>query len=63
MMLNESRKSAHDNGALMLVDGAQSVPHMAVDVQEIGHGFSCFFRSQNAWSNRYRRSIRQRRTF
>ena len=55
-------KVAHDNGALMLVDGAQSVPHMKVDVQELGHGFSCFFRTQNAWSNRHRSVIRQERS-
>ncbi len=35
-------KAAHDNGALMLVDGAQSVPHMPVDVQDIGMDFLAF---------------------
>ena len=35
-------KVAHDNGALMLVDGAQSVPHMAVDVQNIDADFLAF---------------------
>lgn len=30
---------AHDNGALMLVDGAQSAPHMPVDVEELGCDF------------------------
>jgi cysteine desulfurase/selenocysteine lyase len=35
-------KVAHDNGALMLVDGAQSVPHMAVDVQDLGIDFLAF---------------------
>ena len=30
---------AHENGALALVDGAQAVPHLAVDVQEIGADF------------------------
>jgi cysteine desulfurase/selenocysteine lyase len=35
-------KTAHDNGALMLVDGAQSVPHMPVDVQDIGMDFLAF---------------------
>jgi cysteine desulfurase / selenocysteine lyase len=35
-------KVAHDNGALMLVDGAQSVPHMTVDVQGIGMDFLAF---------------------
>jgi cysteine desulfurase/selenocysteine lyase len=35
-------KAAHDNGALMLVDGAQSVPHMAVDVQDLEMDFLAF---------------------
>jgi len=35
-------KAAHDQGALMLVDGAQSVPHMPVDVQDIGMDFLAF---------------------
>jgi cysteine desulfurase/selenocysteine lyase len=35
-------KVAHEKGALMLVDGAQSVPHLAVDVQEIGMDFLAF---------------------
>ncbi len=35
-------KVAHDNGALMLVDGAQSVPHMAIDVQDLDADFLAF---------------------
>jgi cysteine desulfurase/selenocysteine lyase len=35
-------KVAHDNGALMLVDGAQSVPHMTVDVQDLDMDFLAF---------------------
>ena len=35
-------KVAHDNGALMLVDGAQSVPHMPVDVQDLNTDFLAF---------------------
>jgi cysteine desulfurase/selenocysteine lyase len=35
-------KVAHDNGALMLVDGAQSVPHIAVDVQDLDMDFLAF---------------------
>jgi cysteine desulfurase / selenocysteine lyase len=35
-------KVAHDHGALMLVDGAQSVPHMAVDVQDLDMDFLAF---------------------
>lgn len=33
---------AHDLGAMILVDGAQSVPHLAVDVQDIGCDFLVF---------------------
>ena len=35
-------KVAHENGALMLVDGAQSVPHMKVDVQDMDMDFLAF---------------------
>jgi len=35
-------KIAHEKGALMLVDGAQSVPHMHVDVQETDMDFLAF---------------------
>jgi len=35
-------KAAHDQGALMLVDGAQSVPHMKVDVQDLDVDFLAF---------------------
>jgi len=35
-------KAARDNGALMLVDGAQSVPHLPVDVQDLDVDFLAF---------------------
>jgi cysteine desulfurase/selenocysteine lyase len=35
-------KVAHEHGALMLVDGAQSVPHMAVDVRDLDVDFLAF---------------------
>ena len=35
-------KVAHDHGALMIVDGAQSVPHMPVDVQDLDVDFLAF---------------------
>ncbi|MBT0160721.1 cysteine desulfurase [Candidatus Bathyarchaeota archaeon A05DMB-2] len=35
-------KVAHEHGALMLVDGAQSVPHMKVDVREADIDFLAF---------------------
>jgi cysteine desulfurase/selenocysteine lyase len=34
--------AAHDAGALVLVDGAQAVPHLPVDLQEIGADFYVF---------------------
>lgn len=35
-------RTAHEHGALLLVDGAQSVPHMPVDVQDIDADFLAF---------------------
>lgn len=35
-------KAAHEHGALAVVDAAQSVPHMPVDVQDIGCDFMAF---------------------
>lgn len=39
---HELTREAHDAGAVVVVDGAQSVPHMPVDVQEIGCDFLAF---------------------
>jgi cysteine desulfurase/selenocysteine lyase len=33
---------AHEAGALVLIDGAQAVPHVAVDVQDLGADFYAF---------------------
>ncbi|GGH75207.1 cysteine desulfurase/selenocysteine lyase [Pullulanibacillus pueri] len=33
---------AHDNGAIIVVDGAQSTPHMKVDVQDLNADFFAF---------------------
>jgi cysteine desulfurase/selenocysteine lyase len=38
----EIAAQTHDVGALLLVDGAQSVPHIPVDVREIGADFLAF---------------------
>jgi cysteine desulfurase/selenocysteine lyase len=35
-------RAAHEHGALMLVDGAQSVPHMPVDFEALGCDFFAF---------------------
>jgi cysteine desulfurase/selenocysteine lyase len=35
-------EAAHEHGALMLVDGAQSVPHMPMNVKDLGADFVAF---------------------
>jgi len=40
--VNEVRKIAHEHGALILIDAAQSIPHMKVDVQKINCDFLAF---------------------
>lgn len=40
--IKEISKIAHDNGAIVVVDGAQSVPHMKVDVRDLDADFLVF---------------------
>ena len=40
--IKEIAKIAHENGALMVVDGAQSVPHMPIDVKQLDADFFAF---------------------
>ncbi len=40
--VEEMTRKAHEAGALVLVDGAQAVPHLPVDVQAIGCDFYVF---------------------
>jgi cysteine desulfurase/selenocysteine lyase len=40
--IKQLSKTIHDHGALLLVDGAQSVPHMKVDVQNLDIDFLAF---------------------
>jgi cysteine desulfurase / selenocysteine lyase len=40
--VEEMTRMAHDAGALVLIDGAQAVPHVPVDVQAIGCDFYAF---------------------
>ena len=40
--VDELTRRAHEVGAVMLVDAAQSVPHMPVDVQAMDVDFLCF---------------------
>ncbi len=40
--VEEITRIAHENGALMIVDGSQAVPHMQVNVQKINSDFYVF---------------------
>ena len=40
--IKEFAKIAHENGTVIVCDGAQSVPHMAVDVKDLGVDFLVF---------------------
>ncbi|WP_217620914.1 aminotransferase class V-fold PLP-dependent enzyme, partial [Bacillus sp. GbtcB13] len=40
--IKEIAKIAHDNGAVMVVDGAQSTPHMKIGVQDLDCDFYTF---------------------
>ncbi len=40
--VKEIIKTAHDNGSLVLLDGAQAVPHHAVNVNKLGADFLAF---------------------
>lgn len=40
--IKEMAKIAHENGAIMVVDGAQSAPHMKIDVQDLDCDFFAF---------------------
>jgi cysteine desulfurase/selenocysteine lyase len=40
--IKDITKIAHENGAVMVVDGAQSAPHMHVDVQDLDCDFFAF---------------------
>ncbi|MGE5832015.1 MAG: aminotransferase class V-fold PLP-dependent enzyme, partial [Methanomicrobiales archaeon] len=42
VMVREIAAICRDHGALLLVDGAQSVPHIPVDVKRLGCDFLCF---------------------
>jgi cysteine desulfurase/selenocysteine lyase len=40
--VEEMTRKAHDAGALVVIDGAQAVPHMPVDIEAIGCDFYAF---------------------
>ena len=40
--IKEIAQIAHENGAIMVVDGAQGAPHMKIDVQDLDCDFFAF---------------------
>ena len=52
--VQEIARICHDHGALLLVDGAQSVPHMPVDVSTHRLRFFCILGPQDARPDRHR---------
>lgn len=40
--IKEITKYAHEKGAIVIVDGAQSTPHMKIDVKDLDVDFFCF---------------------
>ena len=40
--VQEIARICQDNGSLLLIDGSQSVPHIPVNIEEIGADFLCF---------------------
>ena len=55
--VKELAAKARAVGAAVLVDGAQSVPHMPVDVQDIDCDFPGVFGTQDAWAYGNRRTL------
>ena len=59
--VREIVKRAHERGALVLIDGAQAVAHMKVDVRSLDCDFLRFLEPQDLRSHRHRYSLRQAR--
>ena len=57
--IDEIIQFAHSQGVPVLVDGAQSAPHFAIDVQAMDCDF--FERTQDVWTHRNRRFVWKRR--
>ena len=55
--VREMVEMAHAAGALVLIDGAQAVPHVPVDVQELGARLLRVQRPQDARPDRLRRAL------
>ena len=52
--------AARERGVPVLLDGAQAVPHMRVDVQALDCDFYCFSAPQDVRPDRHRRAVRPR---
>jgi cysteine desulfurase/selenocysteine lyase len=57
--VKEMVEAAHRHGARVLVDGAQAVSHMRVDVQAINCDFYVFSGPQGLRAHRHRRGLRK----
>ena len=59
--IKEITQLAHQVGAIMVVDGAQSTPHMKIDVQDLDVDFFAFSGHKMRRSDWYRGSLWQRK--
>lgn len=58
--VEELAQMIHEQGGILVVDGAQSTPHMAIDVQQIDCDFFAFS-GHKMWYNRYRCIVWQKK--
>ena len=61
--VKEIAQIAHEHGAIMVVDGAQSAPHLKVDVQDLDCDFFAFSGHKMCRSNRHRRTYMEKKNF
>ena len=57
--VDEIVRISHQHGVPVMIDGAQSTPHFKVDVQSMDCDFFCIQRTQDVWSYRCWRALRQ----
>ena len=55
--LEEMIPLAHSYGSLVLVDAAQSAPHLPIDVKNLDCDFMAFSGHKNVWTHRHRGAI------
>ena len=58
--IKEIAQIAHENGAVIVVDGAQGAPHLGIDVQDLDIDFLAFSGHKMCASNRDRRIVRKK---